>query len=165
MPRLSSLCPLIAARLPTSAPEQNAGGAPVTTSAPTPSSTSSSSTATTISPTSPAVSAFLRSGSSSVSTATRSRRSTCSGNGLRAVSNDGRRMSEERLHIPLVAIRGAARPDRTLEPEAARELVDRASRRVLVAKAPLLEARVVDTPSVAEEGEHLGRQVDRPCQS
>ncbi len=63
----------------TSAPEQNAGGAPVTTSAPMRASASSSSTAAMISSTIVWLSALRRSGSSRVSTPTPSNRSTRSG--------------------------------------------------------------------------------------
>src|SRR5579884_3456322 len=57
-------------RLERFAPAQKAGGAPVTTTAPTPGSDSSRSKISTISPTMPSDRALRRSGSSSVTTAT-----------------------------------------------------------------------------------------------
>ena len=122
-----------ARRFDVSAPEQNAGGLPVTTNAPTASSASASSTAATIASTIGALKALRRASSSRVSTATPSRRSTCRvGSG--AVAHHRGRVAEEVLDVALVAVLGLA--DRRLEAQRPRERVDRARRRVLVRGSP-----------------------------
>src|SRR4051794_27070428 len=121
----SSVPAAIAASAWTSAPEQNAGGAPVITTAPTPGSASISSIAATMSATSGAVSALRRSGSSSVRRAMRSWRSTWSGTpGLVLLAHDGGGVPEERLDVALVAVGRSVATDGRLEPETAREGVD-----------------------------------------
>src|SRR5450631_4873290 len=148
-----------ARRFDVSAPEQNAGAAPVTTIAPVSSSTSAASTAATISSTIEALKALRRSGSSRVRTCTRSRCSTWRVMSL-AVADHGGGVAEEVLDVALVPVRGLA--DCRLEAQAPGERVDGASRRVAVLVAGLREGGRVHTPSVAQQRQDLRWDLDEP---
>src|SRR5688500_15171879 len=95
---LSRLSP----RWPRSAPAQNAGGAPVTTTAPTRSSASSSSKAATISSTIGIVNELRRSAAARVNVATP--RSASTSTVMCSVTDDGGGVAEEVLDVALVAV-------------------------------------------------------------
>src|SRR5450631_3094254 len=151
-----------ARRFDVSAPEQNAGAAPVTTIAPVSSSASAASTAATISSTIAALNALRRSGSSRVKTRTRSRCSTWRVMSL-AVADHGGGVAEEVLDVALVAVLGLT--DRRLKTQAPGERVDRADRRVAVLVAGLRERGGVHASPVAQQPQDLGWDLDEAEQS
>src|SRR5450759_5796976 len=151
-----------ARRFDVSAPEQNAGAAPVTTIAPVSSSASAASTAATISSTIGALNALRRSGSSRVRTRTRSRCSTWRVMSL-AVADHGGGVAADDLDVALVT--GFGLTDRRLEAQAPGERVDGAGRRVAVLVARLRERGGVHAPPVAQQRQDLGWDFDESEQS
>src|SRR5436190_17241325 len=104
--------------------------------------------------------AFRRFGSSSVTSPTpRSTDVWMRASGL-LVLDDGRRVLEEVLHLALVLVRRSAVTDRLLQPAGPGEALHGARRRVAVLEPGSLEAAVVDAAPVADEVEHLRRQLD-----
>src|SRR6516162_9257848 len=129
-------------RLERSAPAQNAGGAPVTTTAPTASSASIWSNALHIAATMSVPSALRRPGSANVTTATPSSTANSTGDdgaSSAAIADHGGRMPEELLDIALVAVGRRVAAHRLAQAHRFDERLDRAGRRVVVAEAGLLE--------------------------